>query len=210
MALEILVIDKNYIPHRWVSVEQAIILEAKNNVINHLGEAIFIYHGGNNHYTGEQSILKTSSIIMIAGAPNLRKYKEPTLTNSSLFIRDRLKCCFCERVYRSVDLTCDHIHPISKGGKDIWINVVTACKSCNSVKSDTIVGQRLPNGELGPQGTGFMIPIYNSYVPSKAEHLIMKVKAIKADQLEFLINQISNKDVSRIYKDFKNEQKIYH
>jgi len=203
MALEILVIDKNYVPHRWVSVEQAIILEAKDNVINHLGEAIFIYHGGNNRFTGEQSLIKTSSIIMIAGAPNPRKYKEPALTNSSLFIRDRLKCCFCERVYRSVDLTCDHIHPISKGGKDVWMNVATACKSCNSAKGNTIVGQRLPDGELGPQGTGFMIPKYHPYVPSKAEHLIMKVKAIKQDQLEFLVNQITNPEISRIYRDFK-------
>jgi len=203
MSLEILVIDKNYVPHRWVSVEQAIILEAKNNVINHLGEAIFIYHGGNNHFTGEQSVIQTSSIIMIDGAPNPRKYKEPALTNSSLFIRDRLRCIFCERVYRSVDLTRDHLLPTSKNGKDDWLNVATACKSCNSAKGDTIVGQKLPDGELGPQGTGFMIPKYQTYVPCKAEHLIMKVKAIKADQLEFLVNQITNPEISRIYRDFK-------
>jgi 5-methylcytosine-specific restriction endonuclease McrA len=33
-------------------------------------------------------------------------------------------------------LTIDHIKPRSKGGKNTWFNLVTACKKCNQKKGD--------------------------------------------------------------------------
>lgn len=195
MTPEILVLDRNWTPHSWIDLEKAIAHEATNEVIDHLGEAIFVYHGGKNRFTGEQSKIETSSIIVVDGAPNPRKYKDPALTNPSLFQRDRHVCAYCTRIYRAVDLTRDHVQPRSKGGKDIWMNVVTACKSCNSLKGDMLHGQKIPydhSGYPGPQGDGHMHPVYLPYVPCKAEHMIMKGRNIKADQMAFLISQIKN------------------
>ena len=32
-----------------------------------------------------------------------------------------------------VELTLDHVMPVSKGGRNTWLNLVTACMQCNQV-----------------------------------------------------------------------------
>jgi len=38
-------------------------------------------------------------------------------------------------------LTRDHVHPQSKGGKDAWTNVLTACNRCNNKKADFLLSE---------------------------------------------------------------------
>lgn len=199
----ILTLDKNWEVHRWISLEEAIVHEATGEVLNHLGESIYVYHGGINRLTGKQSMLETSSIIVIDGAPNPRKYRDPALTNTALFQRDRYLCGYCGGLFKSSELTRDHIHPTSKGGRDTWMNVVTACKDCNAMKGDIMPGEKLPGKQLGPQVTGKMDPLYVPYVPCKAEHMILKNKGIKYDQMQFLLERVKNKK-SRIF-DYAND-----
>lgn len=45
-------------------------------------------------------------------------------------------CAYCGAVN---NLTCDHVVPLSKGGRNIIDNVVPACLSCNSSKNATDV-----------------------------------------------------------------------
>lgn len=203
MRQDILTLDKNWTPHSWIDVEEAILLESKELVLDHLGESIVIYHGGVNRITGQKSFIETNSIIVVDGAPSMRKYKEPALTNSGLFQRDRFLCGYCGNTYHAHELTRDHIHPQSKGGRDTWMNTITACKDCNSLKGDIVQGQKLPNGIPGPQFTGKMEPLYLPYVPCKAEHMIMKGRHIKFDQMQFLLERVSNKK-SRIF-DYAND-----
>jgi len=202
-AKDILTLDKNWVPHSWIPTEEAIILEAKDLVIEHLGSKVTVYHGGKNRMTGLQSTLETSSIIVIDGSAEGRKYRDPALTNPALFQRDRFLCAYCGHVYSSGELTRDHYHPVSKGGKDVWQNVVTACRDCNSMKSNILPGQKLPFGMIGPQGTSKMDPLYLPYAPCKAEHLIMKNRKLKFDQMEFLLSRISNKN-SRAFEYAKD------
>lgn len=62
------------------------------------------------------------------------------LTQRNLFIRDKYKCQYCGRekgeLSKNEFLTRDHVHPTTKGGRDHWPNVVTACNRCNNRKSD--------------------------------------------------------------------------
>ena len=62
------------------------------------------------------------------------------LTQKNLFIRDNYTCQYCDRhrsELRSFEfLTRDHIIPESKGGKNTWENLVTACSTCNNKKAD--------------------------------------------------------------------------
>ena len=72
------------------------------------------------------------------------------LTNEHLFLRDGHRCAYCARHRRELGprerLTRDHLVPRSKGGRDEWLNVVTACSSCNHQKDDQLAEDigRLP------------------------------------------------------------------
>lgn len=63
-----------------------------------------------------------------------------TLTQRNLFIRDGYTCQYCNRhksQLRNFEfLTRDHIIPESRGGKNTWENLVTACSTCNNKKAD--------------------------------------------------------------------------
>lgn len=51
-------------------------------------------------------------------------------------MRDGYRCMYCGEQFTLDQLTLDHVIPISRGGKDTWSNVVTACKSCNHKKGN--------------------------------------------------------------------------
>lgn len=200
---EILVLDRNWFPSDWISIKAAMTVQANNKVLEHVGEKIYMYRGGFNK-AGKQSMLETSSIIIVDGMVDRKRYKEPALTNPALFQRDRFMCAYCGKVFKNIDLTRDHYMPRSKGGKDSWMNVVSACKDCNALKSDLVPGEsllksRFTSGQSGPQGNGKFEPIYLPYVPCRAEGMLMKNRLIKADQMAFLLSRITNKK-SRVFE----------
>jgi 5-methylcytosine-specific restriction endonuclease McrA len=43
-------------------------------------------------------------------------------------------CHYCGKRFKPVELTMDHIVPLSKGGKSTKGNVVPCCKECNNKK----------------------------------------------------------------------------
>jgi 5-methylcytosine-specific restriction endonuclease McrA len=62
-------------------------------------------------------------------------------SNHNLFDRDGRRCLYCGRTEAEVRraglrLTRDHVVPLSRGGRDEWRNVVTACEPCNNSKAD--------------------------------------------------------------------------
>ncbi|MES1934632.1 hypothetical protein T35B1_18608 [Salinisphaera shabanensis T35B1] len=65
-----------------------------------------------------------------------------------VFKRDAFTCKYCGAKAPEVVLEIDHIEPVSKGGTNDILNLVTSCKACNSGKSDrrlsdaTVIEQR--------------------------------------------------------------------
>ena len=55
----------------------------------------------------------------------------------NLYMRDLYKCQYCDDVFDWEDLTIDHVIPRSLGGRTVWENVVTACKTCNYEKGSS-------------------------------------------------------------------------
>jgi len=53
-----------------------------------------------------------------------------------VFKRDSFKCQYCGASAPDVLLHIDHIKPVSKGGTNNLTNLITACVSCNSGKSN--------------------------------------------------------------------------
>jgi hypothetical protein len=53
-----------------------------------------------------------------------------------VFKRDSFTCQYCGQKAPDVVLEVDHITPVAAGGDNDILNLVTACKACNSGKSD--------------------------------------------------------------------------
>jgi len=71
---------------------------------------------------------------------------------------------------------------MSRDGRNVWSNVVTACRHCNQRK-----GARTPEEATMPL---FTLP----YTPNYAEWLILKNRKILFDQNEFLRKLCSNRE----------------
>jgi 5-methylcytosine-specific restriction endonuclease McrA len=64
-------------------------------------------------------------------------FRRVMLSRANVHRRDRHQCQYCGRRDK---LTIDHVVPKSRGGRDAWDNLVTACVPCNNKK-----GNRTPD-----------------------------------------------------------------
>jgi len=173
--LKVLKLSAQGLPQSWISLEQAVIHYAANDVRWEAGAQIAVFRGGHNAITGKQSIITVNSIIGTRGVPNISPFSlRPGLTNGKLFARDRNICAYCGGLFSELELTREHIIPFAQQGVDTWMNVVTACRSCNHRKSS-----RTPEQARMPL-------LYTPYVPSLWEDFILRNRRILADQMEFL------------------------
>jgi len=60
---------------------------------------------------------------------------KPSVTGQNVLRRDNGQCQYCSAPAMSVD----HVVPISRGGKNVWDNVVACCLSCNFRKSNKLL-----------------------------------------------------------------------
>lgn len=166
-------------PCRWMTYEDAAYYKAKDLIAWTYGNDEFTIYGGENRITGKQSSMDLSTIIAVKGEVNDRNlFRTPTLTNRALFRRDQHVCAYCGGVFTPDHLTRDHVQPSSRGGPDVWQNVVTSCGTCNKVKDD-----RTPE-------EADMKLLYVPYAPNRAEYLILMNRTILADQMEFLLSRV--------------------
>lgn len=192
----ILQLDVNGTPSRWIDYERAVFYYSKDRVAWTVGEDGFTIYGGKSRMTGLRSSLDLPSIMAIKGkVSGKHQYRVPSLTNRALFRRDHNLCAYCGEIHSYDNLTRDHIQPVSRSGLDLWKNVVTACGPCNRRKDD-----RTPEEAHMPL-------LYLPYTPNKAEHLILMNRTIRADQMSFLLDRVS--DNSRLL-DQKFQQLINH
>ena len=179
MQSQILRLNKAGQAMQWITVESAACLYAKEQVVWTYGDTSVCLHGGLSRFTGKQSVLDIASVIATEGQVYFKDMHEPKLSNSSLFSRDGNLCMYCGNSFRRAELTRDHVMPQARGGKNIWMNCVAACKPCNNQK-----GCRTPD-EAGMQ----LIAI--PFRPNKSEYLALANRNILADQMEFLTKGFS-------------------
>jgi len=60
-------------------------------------------------------------------------YRKVALSRKNVMRRDAFQCQYCGARDK---LTIDHVFPRSRGGKDTWENLVTACIPCNTRKGN--------------------------------------------------------------------------
>lgn len=177
--MKVLKLSAQGLPQSWISLEQAVMYYAAEEVRWEAGREIAVFHGGHNALTGQQSIIHVNSIIGTRGVPKINPFDlRPGLTNGKLFARDRNVCAYCGAHFHESDLTREHIVPFAQKGVDTWMNVVTACRSCNHRKSHRT-----------PEQAGMPL-LYAPYVPSLWEDFILRNRRILADQMEFLMAHV--------------------
>ena len=91
--------------------------------------------------------------------------RKVSFSHSNVFVRDNYTCGYCGNVYskNSKELTIDHIIPKSKGGKNDWMNCITACKSCNALKGNKMLND--VNMKL----------LFEPHVPTVSEYIMQKL-----------------------------------
>lgn len=129
-----LVLDASYMPRSILSSERAFTIFYKGNaeiVENHKDEeGNFIKF---NIVNPDLEIYKPS-IIRVKKNMKVDFHKtKPSREN--IFKRDNFTCVYCPCDDKR-KLTIDHVIPKSRGGKDTWENLVTACFDCNQEKDD--------------------------------------------------------------------------
>ena len=138
------------------------------------GEPMFTLHGGINAISRRRTTIEINSIIATFGNHQMRDSYTPPLSNKALFRRDQSLCLYCGDQFPSALLSRDHVKPLSQGGADNWVNVVTACKRCNNFKAGRT-----------PEQAGMEL-LAVPFKPTHAEYIYLQGKRVLADQMAFL------------------------
>jgi len=134
-----LVVDSSFIARSVISTERAFVISYKGNA------EVIAEHPETFNLVNPELIIYKPSIIRVFTYVKQNIQKVP-LTRENVYRRDNYECVYCGCSNQRT-LTLDHVIPQSKGGKDSWDNLVTACKSCNSEKADLTLeeyGKEIP------------------------------------------------------------------
>lgn len=159
----------------WIPWQDAVLYYARDQVAWTMGEETLRVYGGVNRRTHARSYLDIQPIIAVRGDQGRTVFETvPALNNRELFRRDGHTCMYCLRTLGDRHLTRDHVVPLSRGGRNEWTNVVTACRACNQRKADRLLSETTMRLHAVP------------YTPNHAEWLILRNRHILVDQMAFL------------------------
>lgn len=122
------------------------------------------------------SLTSAASSMKCPAVVRLKKYvshrrDRVKFNRINLFARDNFQCQYCGENFTPKQLTYDHVHPKSQGGKTCWENIVTACYPCNSKKANRTPEQadmKLLHSPVKPSWTPYVRPhLYSKQVYPK-------------------------------------------
>lgn len=180
MKSQVLQLDIQGTPQAWISLEQAATHYATGSVAWEDGAGpLATMRGGFNVARGVQSRLEISPIIALHGCARVNLFDHaPAFSRRKLFARDRYTCAYCAQRFHEDALTCEHILPGSRGGAWSWMNLVAACRPCNSAKANRL-----------PEEAGMKL-VYLPYVPSRFEDFLLEGRNVRADVHEWLASRL--------------------
>ena len=125
----VLVLNASYEPLHVTSAKRAITL-VQYGVAEVLEESDDVVRSPSTE-------LKVPSVIRLRRYVRRPRAHPIPFNRRNVLRRDHFACQYCGS---REDLTIDHVHPRSRGGRHGWDNVVTACRICNQRK-----GSRTPD-----------------------------------------------------------------
>lgn len=125
MDTRVLVLNQDFSPLMVCSVERAFVLV-------YLNKSEMVRSANGHQLRSITRSFPMPSVIRLNRYVNA-PYKGVNLTRQNIFKRDNFECVYCGT---RRELTLDHVIPSSRGGLHSWLNLVTACKRCNTRKGD--------------------------------------------------------------------------
>lgn len=179
LSQQVLRTDMSGMPLEWIGYQDSVRLYHTGQVGYTCGSVLYTLHGGTNAVTGRRTLVAIHSIVATHGDSQainrLHEHYTPPLNNQTLFRRDANLCMYCGGRFPGSELSRDHIVPTSRGGLDVWTNVVAACRRCNHHKA-----------ALTPEEAGLEL-LAVPFTPTHAEYIYLKGRRVRADQMEFLL-----------------------
>ncbi len=121
----VLVLNQDYCALTICSVERAVILVL-------MRKAELVQADDHRFVRSPSTHLPWPSIVRLKAYVSV-PYKRIMLSRKNILRRDRFRCQYCRGREK---LTIDHVVPRSRGGRDTWENLVTACTRCNNRKGN--------------------------------------------------------------------------
>ncbi|END7661216.1 HNH endonuclease [Escherichia coli] len=132
-----------------------------------------------------------------------------------VFKRDGFKCQYCGSSAPDVILHVDHINPVSKGGDNDMMNLITSCDSCNGGKSDKLLSdnsimekQRQQLQELNTKREQLEMMIKWRDGLKSLKDDVVDIVATKIDDCiaPFTVNDNGRKSIKRWLRIYKLEE----
>lgn len=160
-----LVIDSSFIARSIISAERAFVITYKGNA------EVIAEHPETFGLVNPNLEIYKPSIIRVFNYVKQHTHKVP-LTRENIYKRDNFECVYCGDSKQRT-LTLDHVVPQSKGGRDSWDNLVTACRRCNQEKADLTLeeyGKQIPE----PKRPHYLMLLRQvEYIPKEWETFLL-------------------------------------
>ncbi len=115
------------------------IINWKRAITLYFRDKVRVHEEFHDSYVSSPSFSMKLPSILIATDYKLsskNKKKSVNLNKRNVLIRDDHTCSYCGKHLTEVTGSIDHITPLSRGGYNVWSNVILACRKCNQKKDD--------------------------------------------------------------------------
>lgn len=134
-----LVLNADYQPLRLLPLSMWSWQEAVKSVFS--GKVVVVDVYPDISVRAANLVMPVPSVVALREyAPSAQKAR-PAFTRRNVFLRDGYRCQYCRGLFRTPDLSLDHVEPRCMGGKLTWDNTVTSCRKCNGRKGSLRVSE---------------------------------------------------------------------
>lgn len=130
-----LLLDKDYLPVRFLKEREAIRLLFLQKAEILATDAGLSTWPATHKLVNNAEFPAPAILRLLHVSVSFKNFKR-SFSRKVVFSRDDWRCQYCGEKVFGLRASIDHVIPVSKGGKSEWLNCVTACRSCNSKKSN--------------------------------------------------------------------------
>lgn len=176
-----LILNNDYSAHSVIDWQRAMVLMIMNQEDAQTGAYVVEYF--DNDYIRDARGHKYPVPAVMALAKYVKRKKNMPFSRKNIFIRDRLRCMYCNQRFKPWELTYDHVIPRCQwdqeknGTPTHWNNIVTCCQTCNRRKAGRTpkeAGMALVKQPVAPSAGSYIHglsiwqnipPIWEQYLP---------------------------------------------